>query len=131
MKADELKRLARALRWDYRVVALARDLAIASALASAATTLSRRVSPHSEPKLIVADGPVSVVDTSLRMSIVNLFRGVRNWAFMRRRRVLILPAQNRHARTVTKPTVRPKYSDIFIDPELRCYSHSAMSENPI
>ncbi|MBB4273348.1 hypothetical protein GGE12_001102 [Rhizobium mongolense] len=33
MKADELKRLARALRWDYRVVALARDLAIASALA--------------------------------------------------------------------------------------------------
>lgn len=90
-----------------------------------------RASPDSEPELIDADGPISMVDTALRMPIVHLFRGAQNWAFMRRRRVLMLPAQNRHARTVTKTTVMPKYSDIFIDPELKCYSHSAMSENPI
>ena len=31
-----------------------------------------------EPKLIVADEPVSMIDASLRMSIVNLFRGLRD-----------------------------------------------------
>ena len=32
----------------------------------------------SRPKLIVADEPVSMVDASLRMSIVNLFRALRD-----------------------------------------------------
>jgi len=31
-----------------------------------------------KPKLIVADEPVSMVDASLRMSIVNLFSGLRD-----------------------------------------------------
>jgi peptide/nickel transport system ATP-binding protein len=31
-----------------------------------------------QPKLIVADEPVSMVDASLRMSIVNLFRALRD-----------------------------------------------------
>ncbi len=32
----------------------------------------------SEPSLIIADEPVSMVDASLRMSIVNLFRALRD-----------------------------------------------------